>query len=527
VDLPPGAALEVVLTAPLHEAGRPLAEEIAAAGAAGFAREEAAVGRRWREALDGVVLDLPAAAEPLVRTVRSSLAWALIHRDGPAIQPGSRAYARSWIRDGALTGAALLRLGADEPVKEFVEWFAGFQYPDGKVPCCVDRRGAGPVPEHDSHGELIHLVAETLRTTGDRPLAERLFPHVAAAVDHLEALRQSRRTVEWRTAEKLRFFGLLPESISHEGYSARPVHSYWDDTFAYRGLDDAVALAVELGHDGLAAEWARRRDELRADLVASIARTREHFGIAYLPGSADLGDFDSTATTVMLDPGGLGPYLPREALEATFERFYDEWRARQAGSTAWDAYTPYEIRHVGAFVRLGWKERAHELLAGYLADRRPAGWNGWPEVVTRDPREPRFIGDMPHGWVASDFVRSVLDLLVYEDRSTGALVLAAGVPESWLARPEGVAVKGLETPWGSLGYRLEREGGGVRYRLDPVREMPPGGLVLTWPLAGRPGAARADGEPVPLGAGGEVVLHRRAIEVELAGEGEAAQEPMP
>ena len=32
------------------------------------------------------------------------------------------------------------------------------------------------------------------------------------------------------------FFGLLPESISHEGYSSKPMHSYWDDFFALQGL---------------------------------------------------------------------------------------------------------------------------------------------------------------------------------------------------------------------------------------------------------------------------------------------------
>ncbi|HLE85198.1 MAG TPA: coagulation factor 5/8 type domain-containing protein, partial [Thermoanaerobaculia bacterium] len=183
---------------------------------------------------------------------------------------------------------------------------------------------------------------------------------------------------------------------------------------------------------------------------------------------------------------------------------------------AWDAYTPYEIRHVGAFVRLGWKERAHELLDYYLADRRPLAWNGWPEVVTRDPREPRFLGDLPHGWVASDFIRSLLDLFAYEDRDGQALVLAAGVPESWLAAPEGIAVRRLATPWGELSYRLARlgpaEGGGVRFRLETapgtgrLLEPPPGGLVFTWPLAGTAGAARVDGRPVEVGSDGRLIV---------------------
>jgi hypothetical protein len=90
-------------------------------------------------------------------------------------------------------------------------------------------------------------------------------------------------------------------------------------------------------------------------------------------------------------------------------------------------------------------------------------------------------------------------------------VLAAGVPASWLAEPDGVAIRRLATPWGELSYRLARrpaaDGGGVRYRLEPSSgeglAAPPGGLVFTWPLAGAPGGARVDGRPVALdGEGG-------------------------
>jgi hypothetical protein len=34
--------------------------------------------------------------------------------------------------------------------------------------------------------------------------------------------------------------------------------------------------------------------------------------------------------------------------------------------------------------------------------------------VDRDPRHARFLGDMPHTWVGTDFVRSVQEMLAYE-----------------------------------------------------------------------------------------------------------------
>ena len=69
--------------------------------------------RDWETRLGQVVLELPGEASDVAATLRAQLGWILVNRDGPAIQPGSRSYERSWIRDGSLTSTALLRLGHD------------------------------------------------------------------------------------------------------------------------------------------------------------------------------------------------------------------------------------------------------------------------------------------------------------------------------------------------------------------------------------------------------------------------------
>src|SRR5207253_11243390 len=138
--------------------------------------------------LHRVAFDIPAAPE-LGDTIRTSVAYMLVQRDGAALEPGARAYDRAWIRDGALMAATLLRLGHTDEAKAFAEWFAGHQFPSGKVPCCVDARGADPVPENDSHGELIYLVAEVWRLTRDESFVRRLWPHVDAAARYIDELR--------------------------------------------------------------------------------------------------------------------------------------------------------------------------------------------------------------------------------------------------------------------------------------------------------------------------------------------------
>jgi hypothetical protein len=136
--------------------------------------------------------------------------------------------------------------------------------------------------------------------------------------------------------------------------------------------------------------------------------------IDYVPGCADLGDFDATSTTIALDPCDARDLLPPGALEATFARYWDFFTARQGGAP-WDAFTPYEMRTIGAFAHLGWDDRAHELLRFFLAHRTPAGWRQWPEVVWHDQSTAHFVGDLPHTWVGSDFIRSFLALLAAEE----------------------------------------------------------------------------------------------------------------
>lgn len=405
-DLEEGEIEEVILLIPLH-GDSPVPDTTNPEERREWAEGELEETRTfWDETLNRKEIHVPGF---LRDEVHAQLAYILVNRSGPAIRPGTRAYARSWIRDGALTCTALLRLGHPEPVKEYIEWFAEYQYENGKIPCCVDDRGADPVPEHDSSGEFIYLIAEYCRYTKDLDLARAMWPRVDAAAEYLDGLRQERRTDEYRTPEKERFFGLLPPSISHEGYSAKPMHSYWDDFFALRGFKDAVYLAELLGLDREEAHWTAVRDEFARELRTSIEKTMEFHGIDFIPGCADLGDFDPTSTTIVLDPVEAGDVVPREALERTFERYWEFFVDRRE-TEKWEAFTPYEMRNIGAFARLGWRERAEELLNWFLEYRRPRGWNQWAEVVWKEERAPRFIGDMPHTWVGSDFIRSVLDL---------------------------------------------------------------------------------------------------------------------
>lgn len=461
---------------------------------------------RWREKLNRVTLQVPAEQRAIADTARSALAQMLMSRDGPALQPGTRSYARSWIRDGAMMTEGLVRSGHADVAADFVRWYVPHQFSNGKVPCCVDARGSDPVPENDSHGELIFAIAELWRYTHDRDALERQWPAVERAIAYMDKLRASERGPANQTSERRALYGLMPASISHEGYSAKPMHAYWDDFWALKGYDDAVDLAKALGKDEAASSIARARDVFRGDIKASIDSAVSQHRIDYLPGAAELGDFDATSTTIALSPGDGQTWLPPALVSNTFERYWKTFLDRRDGKRAWEDYTPYELRTVASFVRLGWRDRIGPLLAYFFADRRPGAWNQWAEVVGRDPRKPRFVGDMPHAWIASDFLRSTYDLFAYERSSDQALVLAAGVPAEWL-RGEGVGIRGLRTPYGNLSYTLRTQGGKLMLHVEQgLAALPPGGLVLPWPFAGGPvGDAMVNGQPA-VWRGGELVI---------------------
>jgi hypothetical protein len=371
------------------------------------------------------------------------------------------------------------------------------------------------VPEHDSAGEFIFLVAEVFRYQDDRALAESMWPRVDAAAAYLDSLRQLRRTDPYQHDENAVFFGLLPASISHEGYAAKPMHSYWDDFWALRGFADAAWLARKLGQPEAQAHWDSVHAEFAHDLRRSIERSMHDHGIDYVPGCAELGDFDPTSTTIALSPTRGAVILPPAVVEQTFERYWRHFVERRDGAP-WERYTPYELRNVGAFVQLGWRDRAQELLDWFRQHQRPAGWNHWAEVVAADARQPSFLGDMPHTWVGTDFVRSILDMLALEPIQTeDALVLAAGIPRGWIEEDPGLSVRGLQTPYGTVDMTARIQGDRIRVEIGDGLGLPPGGLWLVIPLETSPSGIWVDGlrrrpDPnAPLGADREALRLQR------------------
>lgn len=422
----------------------------------------------WHQKLPERQLRGASWAEDAIHAMLTATAHILITRSGPALQPGPRRYTRSWIRDGTIMSAALLRMGCADDVREFIRWYAPHQREDGFIPCCVDRDGADPLVEHDSHGQFIALIADYMRFTGDTALLDEMWPRILKGVAFLEA------TIEPG--------GLLPISASHEGYLAQPVHSYWDDFWALRGLRDAITIAGALGHHAEAMRWRSVDDGLSAALAASIEATRKARHLDSIPGSQEWADFDPTATANAITLLDVPSEMNRAAIDWTFDKYLSDWRKKRTGELEWSNYTPYEIRIIGALVRLGRRDDALELLRFFLSDRRPLAWNQWPEIAWRDPRSPGHIGDVPHTWISAEYVLAVQSLFAYESETQDAIVIAAGLAPEWLDG-DGVRVTDLPVSCGALTYSLRSfPDGPIVCEISAGITLPTGGILLRPPL---------------------------------------------
>jgi len=206
-------------------------------------------------------------------------------------------------------------------------------------------------------------------------------------------------------------------------------------------------------------------------------------GVDYVPASVELADIDPAATANAIALVDDARELPAPAVARTFDDYLANVRKRRRGEIHWANYSPYEIRIIGALVRLGRREDAFELATYFLDDRRPPAWNQWPEIAWRDPRSPGHVGDMPHTWIAAEFALAFRSMLAFERETDASLVVAAGVPLGWLESDGGVTVRGLPTWYGTLGFWMRRAADGIDLGLGLTGDvvMPAGGIVVRPP----------------------------------------------
>lgn len=463
------------------------------AGAA-FEALSSQVAEQWQEMVGQVALSLPDPT--LVQMLRAQLAYILINQTGPAMQPGPRNYNRAFIRDGAAAAHVLLRMGMPAKARQFLSWYSDHAVRDNGLvsPMLNDDgtsyTGFGSDLEYDAQGQYISLVADVARLDGGAQTVREYMPKVRAALNFTQELRERTLVPGYRADQEApeRFRGIIAPSISHEGYSV-PTHSYWDDYWALKGWHDGAWLASQWGNAAMETSARAQYALLRDSVAASVRATIAWKGMTIIPASADLGDIDPTSVSIALDPCDQQALLPQDVLQSTFDFYLDGLRKRAIPGRQW-RFSPYELRNVLSFVRLNRPTEAIEVLESIMRHRTPSGWQMFPEVVDSRLRHTGFLGDMPHTWVGTEYVRAIIGMLMHE--ADTQLELLPGAPPAWLA-DGGINVDQLPTAYGPLTMTAQQSGSELRIVLGPglYSDIP---VYVAWPKRELPKKVLVDGQ---------------------------------
>ncbi|MFH1369500.1 MAG: discoidin domain-containing protein [Elusimicrobiota bacterium] len=419
-----------------------------------FGGKYESVRKLWTEKLDRVKIELPDME--FVNTLKSQIAYILLNDDNYRLQPGSRNYEKSWIRDGSVTARALLSMGYDDEVKRYLNWFNKFIKDDGWIPFIVDGNDQIVTwgwKEYDSQGQYLFAVYEYFMFTKDMEFLKRSKNHIINDVKFIQGLRAQRKTADYASdPEKKRFYGIFPESASHEGYVDHPMHSYWDDFYGILGMKDAVLALKALGDDEKA-KWADdERKDFQECFYRSIQEVSKKFKIDYIPGCADIWWADPTATAIGAWPCLELDNMPKDLTENTFELYWKNLAYRIKGEWGGD-FTPYELRIANAFLMMGETEKLNKMISSYFTWKYPREWNHWAEVVVRNPRAEHYIGDMPHTWIGSDYICVIRNMFILEEGDT--LYLGKGICKEWLENGKRISITDMPTHFGKISYNVE------------------------------------------------------------------------
>lgn len=473
----------------------------------------------------------------LYRSCRSDL---LMLADDGEIHPGPTIYDSFWIRDSSVEGVACALAGdAGLAGTQF-----GQHYPRAFN---MGHERIGPVSAHgffggeherndlewDSNGEVLWAFGRFDRIQGTAAAfgAKVYAPYV---LEGARWIRDNRGP-----------YGLLPSGWSAEHVGDKDKPHYWDDLWGLAGLHEAARLAERGGASETAELWAVF-DDLKAATADSIRwvlgeqRNRGTWETFIPTGPADVGRLDSTIIGALcyFHPCRLyaGAKLGQDvdqAFRLTLETIWSHFvRGGFRHDAAWHAFGPYlTLQLAHAFLLVGDQERMDACLGwavGNAAYARVSRYDGsdqdwqvasgsWNEQhaypiasgLAEMPDRRWYMGDIPHGWAAAEFMLLVRDMLFFEagEDDDRHLYLAPGILPRWLNGDggQGVSVTGAPTTFGvPFGYSLRHDEAARHVTIDIA--SPPSGVRFVYPcLLGTVTAIQADGVAVPI-TGSDVQL---------------------
>ena len=439
---------------PLHGTDSVIDQNIGANNAAQKMTDERSIVKKfWSDKLSTVRISVP--EKEFMDTLKANLAYVLINDDSFRLQPGSRNYDSSWTRDGSLTARALLVMDCDTEVKRYLDWLSKFIKDDGWIPFIISNKDEIEThgwKEFDSQGEYIYAILQYYLFTGDKAFLADKKEKIIKDLVFMDNLRAQRSTSEYQSGNKKAFYGIFPESASHEGYIDPPRHSYWDDFWGLKGYKDASTIFGILDDQKNSKMAGDKLNVFRKTVRESMDVVAKAKKLDYLPACAELGDLDPTSTASGVWPCGEMKSMNPGRMTNTFNKYWKQLQGRFEAD--WKGgFTPYELRNANPFIMMGTTDRLHSMITNFFTWKRPRAWNHWAEVVLSDYRMAQYLGDMPHTWIGAEYINVIRNMLIIEDNKE--LNLFKGVPIEWYQPGKNISIENMPTEFGRISINAD------------------------------------------------------------------------
>ena len=513
LELAPGAEREVDLVDPA--ARPPAGRRPSATGGAGGARRRRPRLAACREALARAARPrrasrLPEAAADVARALEAQLGWILVNRDGAGIQPGSRSYARSWIRDGCahLRGAAAAR-ATPRSCGEFIEWFAPLPVRrTARCPAAWTRAAPTRCPSTTATASSSTWWPSTTATPATARWSSGMWPRVARGrgVPGLAAAAAAHARVA-RAGE-----GASSSACCRRRSATRATRP---SRCTRTGTTSSPCAASRTRRTWPACSAARRtrarlaRDPRRVRSATWPPRSRGHdaaHGIDYVPAAPT-----SATSTPPRPPSRSTRCRPTDVLPRARARAH--LRAllgvlpRRAATARSRGRPSRPTRCAPSAPSCGWAGASGPTACStfFLRYRRPPGWQQWAEVVWHDERDAALhrrpaahLGGLGLRALGARHVR----LRARAGQHAGDRGRRAGGLGHGAARPH--AAGALHVPRAAELHAARARPAAIEARIEAGLRVPPGGIVLRAPGSFR--RATVNGSPAEIGPAGEVVL---------------------
>ncbi|MES2980856.1 MAG: hypothetical protein V4727_00970 [Verrucomicrobiota bacterium] len=348
--------------------------------------------------------------------------------------PGPYTYRRFWFRDACLMLHPLMLIGNTARASRIIRTFPSRQTSAGYF---LSQEG-----EWDSNGQVLWILARHAELT-DGDLGNAMEESMRKAVAWLGKKRLG-------ADGPLGTVGLLPAGFSAEHLGPND-HYYWDDFWAWAGLDAAAKYWRRKGaHDdsAIASDLAMQFQNSIESSISSIPLSRTKRGIPAAPGRR----MDAGAIGSMVADYPLRLYPPSDPKIIRTADFLMERCFSQGGffqemiHSGVNAYLTLDLAQT--LLRAN-DDRFMKLIRRVAELASPTGQ--WPEAI-----HPRTLGgcmgDGQHGWAAAEWIMMIRNCFVREEGD--GLIIGSGILPEWI---EGGPAKfgPTLTPWGDVSVVLE------------------------------------------------------------------------